>query len=549
MSRPEATPFSLPSRIPGPWPPWLRWSLLAGLLAGELVYLSVNFDTVFLSERENFWTRLAGDAPVFLRIGLASLAAFLVLVFPRFGLLASELRDSAREHGWKRWLLLHLSAYAAFYPATRSIFEIAARGEDPAGSWLAGWLLLGGAVAILWFLALAPLRYWRKLAKREKLALLVAVLAGFAAWGLGELTHRLWRPLAAGTFWLSKDLLQLFYEDVLYDRTDHTLGTPGFMVTIAPACSGYEGIGLITVFLSLYLWLFRSQLRFPQALLLFPLGALAIWLANTFRISALIAIGTSYSSQVALGGFHSQAGWIAFSGIALGLIGLTGRYRLFARNPAEDTPEPEEHPEATALLLPLLVLMGAVMLTSALSHGFDWLYPLRPLATGAVLWRYRHVYRQWDWSWSWPGIAIGVAVFAVWLWLEPNSDGSALGSALEALPRWQRDGWLAFRVVGSVIVVPLAEELAFRGYLLRRLVAADFEQVPPGRFTWLSFLGSSLLFGLVHGRWLAGTLAGMAYAGAVYRRGKLADAVVAHLTTNGLIALTALIGEKWALWT
>lgn len=535
-----------------PWPLWLRWSLLIGLLAGELLYLSVSFDTAALSEGQNYWTRLAGDAPVFLRIGLASLAAFLVIVFPRFGLLASELRRSAEGHGWKRWALLHLAAYAAFFPATRSVFETAARGEDPPETLLIRWLLLGGAMVVLWLFTLAPIRYWRGLAVRERLALLVALLAGLAAWGLGELTHELWKPLAAGTFWLSKSVPQLFYDDVLYDRTDHTLGTPDFLVNIAPQCSGYEGIGLITVFLALYLWLFRKEVRFPQALLLFPLGALAIWLANTIRISTLIAIGTSYSREVALGGFHSQAGWIAFAIIALGLIALTGHFRLFARAPASEAPETvagESHAEATALLLPLLVLMGSVMLTSALTTGFDWLYPLRPLVTGAVLWRYRSVYRQWDWTWSWPSVAIGVAVFAVWLWLEPASNGSVLGTSVEALPRWQQSGWLAFRVIGSVVVVPMAEELAFRSYLLRRLVSADFEQVPPDRFTWLSFLGSSLLFGAVHGRWLAGALAGMAYAGAVYRRGKLADAVVAHMTTNGLIAVFVLFGGQWSLWS
>ncbi len=58
--------------------------------------------------------------------------------------------------------------------------------------------------------------------------------------------------------------------------------------------------------------------------------------------------------------------------------------------------------------------------------------------------------------------------------------------------------WVIFRVFGSVVIVPLAEELAFRGYLVRRLIAADFESVPVDRFTWPSFLISSLLFGAMH---------------------------------------------------
>ena len=109
--------------------------------------------------------------------------------------------------------------------------------------------------------------------------------------------------------------------------------------------------------------------------------------------------------------------------------------------------------------------------------------------------------------------------------------------------------WLAFRVVGSVITVPIAEELAFRGYLIRRLVASDFTTVRPGQFTWLSFVISSMLFGVLHGRWLAGTLAGMAYALALYRRGEIVDAIVAHATTNALIAGFVLATGNWSLWS
>jgi len=90
-------------------------------------------------------------------------------------------------------------------------------------------------------------------------------------------------------------------------------------------------------------------------------------------------------------------------------------------------------------------------------------------------------------------------------------------------------------VAGSVVTVPIAEELAFRGYLIRKLVS-DFASVTLGRLTWFSFLGSSILFGVLHGEWLAGTLAGMIFAVALYRRGFLSDAVLVHATTNGLLS-------------
>ena len=85
-----------------------------------------------------------------------------------------------------------------------------------------------------------------------------------------------------------RHLLGVAYSDIYYSLPEKLVGTATFEITIAPECSGYEGVGLVTLLLALYLWLFRMHLRFPQALLLFPVGALAVWLANAVRITALI---------------------------------------------------------------------------------------------------------------------------------------------------------------------------------------------------------------------------------------------------------------------
>ena len=117
------------------------------------------------------------------------------------------------------------------------------------------------------------------------------------------------------------------------------------------------------------------------------------------------------------------------------------------------------------------------------------------------------------------------------------------------MPRGWALAWLAARTVGSVITVPIAEELAFRGYLIRRLVAADFWKVPPGHFTPAALFGSSILFGALHQRWLAGSLAGLLFSLALSQRGRVSDAVLAHATTNALIAATVIATGRWALWT
>jgi membrane protease YdiL (CAAX protease family) len=43
-------------------------------------------------------------------------------------------------------------------------------------------------------------------------------------------------------------------------------------------------------------------------------------------------------------------------------------------------------------------------------------------------------------------------------------------------------------------------------------------------------------------------VAGMFYAWAMYRRGRVGDAIIAHATTNALIAADVLIFGNWNSW-
>jgi len=91
--------------------------------------------------------------------------------------------------------------------------------------------------------------------------------------------------------------------------------------------------------------------------------------------------------------------------------------------------------------------------------------------------------------------------------------------------------------------------LAFRGFLLRRLTSANFEEVPPCQFTIVGIVLSSVAFGVLHGgHWLAGTGAGVLYALAFRHRGRIGDAVAAHALTNASLAACVLLTGNWRLW-
>jgi len=130
--------------------------------------------------------------------------------------------------------------------------------------------------------------------------------------------------------------------------------------------------------LGAYIWFFRRQLRFPQAWLLLPLGAGAIWLANVVRIFALVMVGTWISADVATGGFHSQAGWMAFIAVGLGLMLLAHRSPFFRRVDAPRTERTAGPSREAVYLAPLLAIVSVALISGAFSAGgLDRYYPVR----------------------------------------------------------------------------------------------------------------------------------------------------------------------------
>lgn len=539
----------------------IRWMALVAILALELVTITGRYEVPPLLENDTSWSPwLFHFSKEIWAVSLWIFCACLLIFSPRLKVILSNLREQSTEYRWLAWLAFHVLSFVLFAVITALIFEIPINPARLSTPWFLSWFTMASATLLLWLLALAPGRFWLRLIRQEHISFLFGCLLGICAWMLIGMLIRQEAPLGQKEFWnflavptlqIVHSLLGWIYSDLVYQPERFILGTDDFQVEISYACSGIEGISLITIFLAIYLWLFRKELRFPQAFWLFPLGIIAIWLANAVRIAMLIMIGAFFSPEIASWGFHAQAGWIAFTLIALGAIALSNQMQFFTVTKPDFPVAKTGKTLAAALLVPLLVLMASSMLTSASSSGFDTLYPLRVVAIATVLYYFRQTYTGLGWSWTWQAPAIGTAVFMIWILLEPDVDSSktALSQGLAELTSGSAAVWLIFRVLGSVITVPLAEELAFRGYLIRKLIAKDFENVPFGQFSWFSFMLTSVLFGLLHERWVAGTLAGMAYAWALYRRGQIGDAVVAHMTTNALIAMFVLTQSKWYLWS
>jgi len=147
-------------------------------------------------------------------------------------------------------------------------------------------------------------------------------------------------------------------------------------------------------------------------------------------------------------------------------------------------------------------------------------------------------------------IAVGFATYLLWIVLVPTDTerDTMLSSTLKSAPIWIAVIWIFFRVLGSSLLVPAIEELAFRGALLRL-----FERMVPTSFgaasaLTVSLLGSSLAFGLLHSNIFAGFVAGFMFGALYLWRRALSDAIVAHGTTNFLICLHVLGLGEWSYW-
>ena len=228
-----------------------------------------------------------------------------------------------------------MGAFAPFFWLTIFVAEGEAVSSPLAVFWVFAWAATGLGAGVFWMLAAMPARAWIRLVRQNASLVLAGIIIIAASWVLGFLTNRAWEPLLGPTFLAVKWLLLALGQEVVSQPADLLLGTSQFAVAISPACAGYEGIGLISVFVGSYLWLFRGSLRFPQAFVLLPCGILVIWLVNAVRITLLVLFGTYVSPEIALGGFHSATGWIGFIAVALSMVAVTQRMPFFAVRQSE----------------------------------------------------------------------------------------------------------------------------------------------------------------------------------------------------------------------
>jgi membrane protease YdiL (CAAX protease family) len=231
--------------------------------------------------------------------------------------------------------------------------------------------------------------------------------------------------------------------------------------------------------------------------------------------------------------------------------------------------------QAWPFVTPLLLFMVFLSVESFFPNQHYALYPIKTLLVVAIL--------AWYWRALPPltptapmlSVAVGIIGIILWIGLDPwamrlnvlleelfNRAVSSLGLdswclSLDTVHPIGRNpfalyppiyAWtlFAFRLLGISLVVPVMEELFWRGFLMRWLIRDDFASVPLGTYQPVSFCVTTACFASVHGpEWPLAVVVGIIYGIWFVRTKGLGNVMLAHGVTNLLLALYCLITNDW----
>jgi CAAX prenyl protease-like protein len=211
-----------------------------------------------------------------------------------------------------------------------------------------------------------------------------------------------------------------------------------------------------------------------------------------------------------------------------------------------------------AYVAPFAAFVGIMALERVTNLPPEILYPARFVTTLLLVLLVSRPYLSLRTVAPWASVVIGIAVFLVWIapdrlfhyrhfWLFENS---ITGAAVPSIPSELRRSlaFIMMRTASCALLVPVVEELFWRGFLLRWLADRNWIKAP---FTYVPavFWTATLLFASEHGPyWEVGLIAGIVYNWWILRTRNLADCILAHAVTNGLLSAYVLVTGEWQYW-
>ncbi len=198
--------------------------------------------------------------------------------------------------------------------------------------------------------------------------------------------------------------------------------------------------------------------------------------------------------------------------------------------------------------------------------GGQWpaFYPLTYVAktflTAALLWYFRAQYTRISWKFAWLGVIVGIVGIFQWVCMEkfilshwpnyPHMSHEAYVPGEHFHDHTLMWLFIAIRWSGASLVVPFMEELFWRDFLWRTLLAPnDFKLAAVGEWSLSAFLIVAVAFGAgVHVEWATAIVWGLMIGALLTWTKSLGACIVCHAVTNFLLGAWVLYSGQWAFW-
>lgn len=227
--------------------------------------------------------------------------------------------------------------------------------------------------------------------------------------------------------------------------------------------------------------------------------------------------------------------------------------------PSPDTTETPAKSNWLAYVLPMVLFLGLLAALPLLSLSYPITYMITVAAvTGATIWGAK-VWRseiRFETSALAIGVVVGLIGLPLWLGIDAITPPlkflgtrTAYNPFVEIADPLLRNTFIAVRLYGLAILIPVVEEVFWRSFLLRYVTDQDkWSTLAVGTFSTVAFAVVVGLFGFAHPEYLAGITYGVMMALLLRQTKSLFACIIAHGVTNLALGIYVLTTGHWEFW-
>ncbi|HWE03731.1 MAG TPA: CAAX prenyl protease-related protein [Tepidisphaeraceae bacterium] len=216
-------------------------------------------------------------------------------------------------------------------------------------------------------------------------------------------------------------------------------------------------------------------------------------------------------------------------------------------------------PDDLAYVVPMAAFLALTEAGALWPSSYPALYECKTLLVAVLLIILWPRYTKVRWNHWWLGVPLGIAGVFQWVGMEnillahwPSyfrqtaNAFNPLESIHSPAMRWT---FIFVRLAGAALVVPVMEELFWRDFLWRTILAPNnFKLADVGEPDWKAWLAVSVIFSFVHVQWMTAIVWGMMIGGLLMLTRSLGACIIMHGVTNLLLGFYVLKTGKWYFW-